>query len=165
MFSLSNPLKRTISYDPVELLDSRLYNEVGFYEVFSEDLEHARSHVVIESPFMAVKRTQALMPLFERLTQCGVNIRINTRHPSHHSQELQIQAWEAFHMLTNAGVKVNFYEDMRHRKIAIIDNMVLWEGSLNIMSHSNSRKVMRRIQSHTLAHQMADFCDLSGSSR
>ncbi len=159
---MRNPFKRTISYDPIELLDSRLYNEVGFYEAFSKDLEHAHSLVIIESPFLAVRRTQALMPLFEKLTNCGIKIRINTRHPSHHSQELQIQAWQSMHLLTTAGVKVQFYSDMRHRKVAIIDNLVLWEGSLNIMSHSNSREVMRRIQSHTLAHQMADFCDIAG---
>lgn len=157
---MRNPFKRTTTYDPTELLDSTLYNEASFYMAFSDDLKHARRDVVIESPFLAVKRTRNLLPLFGKLIDSGVKIRINTRNPNHHPDELRIQAWQAISMLRDFGIKVRFYDDMRHRKIAIIDDCILWEGSLNIMSQSDSREVMRRIQSPTLAKQMADFCGL-----
>ncbi len=33
-----------------------------------------------------------------------------------------------------------------HRKLAVIDRTILWEGSLNILSQNRSQKVMSRIE-------------------
>lgn len=158
---MRNPFRRATPYDPAELLSSTLYNEDGFYGAFSKDLKHALRDVVIESPYMTIRRTETLMPLFDKLTRYGVRVRINTRHPSHHDKTMCEQAWQAVDRLRTVGVFVKFYDDMRHRKVAIIDGVVLWEGSLNIMSQGNSREVMRRIQSPALARQMANFCGMS----
>jgi len=158
---MRNPFRHTIPYNPAELLDSILYDEDSFYKAFSKDLKHALRNVVIESPYLTVRRTETLLPLFDKLTRYGVRVRIDTRHPSHHDKAMCEQAWQAVDKLRTVGVAVKFYDDRRHRKVAIIDGIVLWEGSLNIMSQSNSREVMRRIQSPALAHQMAKFCGIN----
>ena len=157
---MRNPFRRSSSYDPIELLNSTLCDEVSFYKAFTEDLKHALHDVVIESPYLTVNRTESLVPLFDKLTRYGIRIQVNTRHPSHHDLRMREQAWQAVDRLRVIGVTIKFYDDMRHRKVAIIDDRILWEGSLNIMSQSNSREVMRRIQSATLSRQMANFCDL-----
>jgi phosphatidylserine/phosphatidylglycerophosphate/cardiolipin synthase-like enzyme len=157
---MRNPFRHSIPYDPAELLNSVLYDEEDFYKAFSKDLKHALRDVVIESPYLTIRRTETLIPLFDKLTRYGVRVRVDTRHPSHHDKAMREQAWQAVDRLRVIGVSVKFYDDMRHRKIAIIDGMVLWEGSLNIMSQNNSREVMRRIQSPSMAHQMAKFCSI-----
>lgn len=144
-----------------DILKSGLYCEKSFYGAFVRDLRTAKTEVLIESPFMAYKRTQSLLPIFRKLTRRGVRIRINTRNPRHHDRELCIQAWQSIKMLRNAGVKVRFYDDMRHRKLAVIDREVLWEGSLNIMSQSFSKEVMRRTHSAELAMQMIHFTGIT----
>ncbi len=111
-----------------ELLTSALYSETTFYRSFQRDLKLATHEVIIESPFIACK---------------GVRVRINTHNPRHHERELQIQAWQSIKQLRRVGVKVKFYDDMRHRKLAVIDRVILWEGSLNIPSQSYSKEVMR----------------------
>jgi len=98
-----------------------------------------------------------MLPIFKRLVKKGVKVRINTRNPRHHDKELRIQAWQSIRRLRDAGVKVKFYDDMRHRKLAILDREVLWEGSLNIMSQSYSKEIMRRTKSKELAVQMIRF--------
>ena len=144
-----------------ELLQSALHTEGTFYKSFVRDLRHAKREVIIESPFIACKRTESLLPAFRRLARRGVSIRINTRNPRHHERELQIQAWQSVKKLREAGVKVKFYNDMRHRKLAIIDRSILWEGSLNILSQSYSKVVMRRTNSPVLANQMLRFTGIS----
>lgn len=140
-----------------DLLQSALHTESTFYSSFQRDLKHADREVIIESPFIACKRTESLLPLFKRLTRCGVSVRINTRNPRHHEQELRIQAWQSIKKLRQVGVKVKFYDDMRHNKLAVIDRKILWEGSLNILSQSYSKEVMRRTISPVLANQMIRF--------
>lgn len=144
-----------------DILKSGLYCEQSFYGAFVRDLRIAKTEVLIESPFIACKRTESLLPVFRKLTRRGVHIRINTRNPRHHDRELCIQAWQSIKMLRDAGVRVRFYDDMRHRKLAIVDREVLWEGSLNIMSQSFSKEIMRRTNSVELARQMIRFTGIA----
>jgi phosphatidylserine/phosphatidylglycerophosphate/cardiolipin synthase-like enzyme len=65
-----------------------------------------------------------------------------------------VQAIESIHILKDAGVTVFECSDYRHRKVAVIDKRILWEGSLNIMSQAKSRELMRRIVSPPMAKQM-----------
>lgn len=157
MFSLFNRSKTTGS----DLLQSELFNEVSFYGAFMRDIKAAKENITIESPFLTEKRASYFAPTFRKLTQQGIRVRINTRNPRHHDKLLEIQAWKAIRTLRDQGVKVRFYDDMRHRKLAIIDDRILWEGSLNIMSQAGSKEIMRRINSPTLAQQMAAFTKIN----
>jgi predicted regulator of amino acid metabolism with ACT domain len=69
---------------------------------------------------------------------------------------MRYEAREALSTLQHMGIHVVFTES-HHRKLAIIDRKVLYEGSLNILSQNNSREIMRRIESAQLAWQMARF--------
>ena len=61
--------------------------------------------------------------------------------------------------LAEMGVKVLF-TDCHHRKLAIIDREILYEGSLNILSQGASCEVMRRIESCQLVEQMLSFFNI-----
>ena len=143
-----------------DLLMSKLFDEVTFYRAFGRDLEDARRSVIIESPYLTEKRAIQFSKLFKRLKKRGVAVRINTRDPRHHDKTLEIQAWKAIKVLKKHGVKVFICSDMRHRKLAIIDNRILWDGSLNILSQSHSMEIMRRTNSTTLCKQMISFTGL-----
>lgn len=144
-----------------DLLQSSLYTESTFYNSFIRDLKCAKQEVIIESPFIACKRTEDLLPALKKLTRRGVKVRVNTRNPRHHDQELCIQAWMSIKQLRSVGVKVKFYDDLRHRKLAVIDKQILWEGSLNILSQSYSKEIMRRTRSVLLATQMIRFTGMN----
>lgn len=145
---------------PTDLLTSALYDERTFYRAFIHDLKRCRSKVIIESPYMTTARVTVLLPILKKLVEKGVRVRINTRYPGHHDELLRIQAWLAAKELKKIGVKVRFFNDYNHRKIAILDDQILWEGSLNILSQSRSREIMRRIESERLSRQMVCFLKL-----
>ncbi len=44
-----------------------------------------------------------------------------------------------------------------HRKLAVIDKSILWEGSLNILSQYDSCEVMLRIRSKEWAKEVIEF--------
>lgn len=144
-----------------DLLDSQLFDEGTFYKAFSRDLKGAKRSVIIESPYLTEKRALQLARTLKCLKKNRVKVRVNTREPLHHDKHLEIQAWKAIKVLRRSGVKVYVCSDLRHRKLAIIDNQILWDGSLNILSQSNSKEVMRRTASATLCKQMACFTRLN----
>lgn len=86
----------------------------------------------------------------------GVKITIITRDPAEHDAPYNIQAADAVDKLLDLGVQV-IYMGRHHRKLAIFDGRVLWEGSLNVLSQNDSCEFMRRIVSEDLARQMSCF--------
>ncbi|CAN5327419.1 hypothetical protein BH09PAT4_BH09PAT4_09470 [soil metagenome] len=149
---------RIRSINTNKLLDSRLYDERTFYGSFTKDINHAKQSIIIESPFLTERRAAQFCKQFKKLHDKGVKVRVNTRLPYHHDTILlQVQGWRAARLLKANGVKVCFYKDMRHRKLAVIDGCILWEGSLNILSQSYSKEMMRRTVSKSLSRQMLCF--------
>lgn len=63
-------------------------------------------------------------------------------------------------LLQSVGVEVLFAVKY-HRKLAIIDREIIYEGSLNIFSYRNSCKIMRRTTSALEAEMLIDFIGLN----
>ena len=57
--------------DCTELLDSQLHDEHSFFGAFSKDFKAAKSRVIIESPFLTVRRASDLQPLCDSLVKKG----------------------------------------------------------------------------------------------
>lgn len=135
---------------------SRLFNEKTFYQAFEKDLTKCKYEAIIESPFMTTRRTEKLLPLFRKAIKRGVRIIVTTRDPYEHGPPYDGFAIDAIAELQSVGVGV-VYIGKHHRKLAIFDRSILWEGSLNILSQSDSCEVMRRIESEQLATAMIHF--------
>jgi phosphatidylserine/phosphatidylglycerophosphate/cardiolipin synthase-like enzyme len=123
------------------------------------DLHSCISEAVIESPFITSNGVASLLPAFKKMRSRQVRITINTRHPSEHDSPYGTQACAAIERLLDIGVEVLFTGG-HHRKLAILDRRILWEGSLNILSQNNSCEIMRRIESEVLARQVVHFTGL-----
>lgn len=142
-----------------KLSTSSLYDQTTFYSRFMKDLHRAKTRVVIESPFITKKRMQKILPILSILCKRGVKIIINTKPFDEHEQTYQDQAIWAVEIMQYLGVEVLFTCG-HHRKIAIIDDEILYEGSLNILSHNNSCELMRRIQDKPSVKEMIKFTGL-----
>lgn len=131
----------------MSLFASKLFDERTFYAAFIKDLENCQQEVIIESPFVTSERMKLLRSIFERLVQRGVRIYIITRDPNEHSDGYEMQSELEIHFCEGIGVQVLLCVGNHHRKLAILDRKILWEGSLNILSQTHSREIMRRIES------------------
>jgi len=144
-----------------DLASSILYDETTFYNRFTSDLKKAKREVIIESPYITSKRTELLMPIFKRLVERRVKIYIITRDPKEHSEAMEIQSESTIHQCEVLGIQVLLCTGNHHRKLAILDRRILWEGSLNILSQTHSREIMRRIESRELTEEMFRFLELN----
>jgi phosphatidylserine/phosphatidylglycerophosphate/cardiolipin synthase-like enzyme len=156
MFNFINLLKASQR----ELLSSTLFDETTFYASFISDLKHSKHAVIIESPHITTRRINSLLPVFRNLVSRGIKVVIITRDPQEHSKCLSFQAVEAIKSCKHYGIHVIICSGYHHRKLAIIDRGILWEGSLNILSQGYSREFMRRIRSDVLAKELLDYLAL-----
>jgi phosphatidylserine/phosphatidylglycerophosphate/cardiolipin synthase-like enzyme len=137
-------------------VSSKLYDQNGFYKAFINDLSKAKSRVIIESPFLTKKRVTSLLLVIDKLTNKNVKVIVNTKPLNKQSPELYDQAYWSIAKLQSIGVLVLF-TTRHHRKLAIIDDEILWEGSLNILSQNDSCEMMRRIESKKIVADILVF--------
>lgn len=145
----------------IELVASTLYDELNFYGEFIKDLADCQEEVFIESPFITTGRMNMLKPTFQKLVAKGIPVFILTRRPKDHAEALEIQSERAINWCEAVGIQVLVCDNNSHRKLAILDRKILWEGSLNILSQTYSREIMRRIEGQETAMQMFNFLKLS----
>jgi hypothetical protein len=141
--------------------NSKLFTQNDFYKHFTHDLIECKNEVIIESPYMTSSRLELLYPVFNKLIGKKVRLHIITRDPVDHDDEyMRDQATNEMLYCMELGINIVLLKGYHHRKIAILDRNVVWEGSLNILSYSNSQEIMRRIESKESANQMFSFLKL-----
>lgn len=140
---------------------SKLYDEKTFYQTFIRDLEDCQNEVIIESPYITSERMGTFDRIFLKLLKRGIKIYIFTRDPKEHNEFMEPQSENAISWCETVGIQVLLCLGNHHRKLAILDRKILWEGSLNILSQTHSREIMRRIDSREPTMQMFNFLNMA----
>ena len=143
-----------------DLIHSQLYNDITFYSKFKKDLSHCKKEVIVESPFISTQRVCTLTRLFNDLVDRKVKVYIITRDPEEHDINMRRQAEEAIRRFEKMGIQIIISSEYSHRKLAILDRKILWEGSLNILSQTYSQEIMRRIDSEAKTKECFKFINL-----
>lgn len=139
------------------MFSSSLHDEKTFYRAFLKDLDSCQEEVIIESPFITSERMNTLWPTFRRLVARGVRVYVMTRVPQEHTNGYKEQSESEIQVLEAEGIQVLLCTGNHHRKLAILDRKVLWEGSLNILSQAKSREFMRRLEGGGFAVDLFHF--------
>ena len=138
---------------------SRLFDQDTFYKAFVADLHCCQTEVVIESPFLTMRRVNMLLPVLQQLRRRNVAITVNTKPLEEQDDFFCTEATTAIHSLQAIDVQILFTGG-HHRKLAILDRNIVYEGSLNILSQGDRCEIMRRIQSSALALEVLSFTRL-----
>lgn len=107
-----------------------------------------------------MKEEKQFVGIFKNLVSKGIKIYIITRDPNEHDDFMNSQAEEIIQIFERIGVQVLINSGNDHRKLAIIDRSILFEGSLNILSQNQSKEIMRRINDNKLSMEMFNFLNL-----
>ena len=87
------------------------------------------------------------------LTGRGVKVDVYTKPQTEQPESLRELYWQVETSLIQSGVSVHARSGM-HEKVGIVDNQILWHGSLNILSHNNTRESMLRFESTDLVQEI-----------
>lgn len=142
------------------MTNSSLHDESTFYKHFITDLLKAKQEVWIESPFITTERMNQLVPVFNKLIKKGIKVYVVTRDPREHESPYAEQSEREIRHFELIGVQTLICSGNHHRKLAIIDRDILWEGSLNILSQLKSREIMRRFEGGGFAVEMFNYLKL-----
>jgi len=145
-----------------------MFDQTDFYDAFIEDLKKAKSRIVIFSPFVSKKRVTDLLPAFEEILEKNVPIYVVTRNPEYRGS-YRTETVESLRDLARIGVTVipakeldiDYKFQKFHYKVAVIDNSVVYYGSLNILSQFDSSESMMAFRSKKTVAQLARVFHIS----
>ncbi len=132
-------------------MDHQVFDHRNFYEKLDYDIRLARFLVIIQSPFMTLRRVSSLKPVLSACVARGVRVCVFTQSvdSNYINEEERLQKIDAFERVSNRllsiGVHVNAVPKI-HEKLVIIDEYVFWEGSLNPLSYRDTFERMTRWQ-------------------
>jgi phosphatidylserine/phosphatidylglycerophosphate/cardiolipin synthase-like enzyme len=140
-----------------------LFNEKTFYKALIGDMLSAKKEVIIYSPYVSKFRTDILKLTIEKLIDRNIAVFVFTRPLDEYEPMIRPQIECALKRFEELGVSIFYHGRYIHQKVAIIDREILWEGSLNILSHRASNELMRRIPDTDAAMQVMSFLEINQS--
>ncbi len=132
-----------------------LHSEQSFYPALAADLKKAESSIVIFSAFATPDGLYRWFPLFSECLQRGVKIRIVTRTVDNQtgSEANKDELVGLLPLLRQSGITFEM-RPLPHEKVIVIDDEIVWHGSLNMLSQNKSNEVMTRTVSSSFAKEM-----------
>lgn len=115
-----------------------------FWSRFCADLDSAVDSVVIMSPLVDKMHTQLLAERLENLTRRGIDVKIFTKPATTYGDNLIEEKEQCIKNLEKLHCKVHLRRGM-HQKLCLIDNTIIWEGSLNLLAAAKQDEHMRRL--------------------
>jgi ssDNA-binding Zn-finger/Zn-ribbon topoisomerase 1 len=112
-----------------------VFDERSFERGLEHDVHTAKQSVVIFSGYVTPARVAKLGDLLRVKIADGVKVRCVTRPPQTNGSIPRQQGREALDMLEGIGVTVDCRAKI-HQKVCLIDNRIVWLGSLNALSHA-----------------------------
>jgi superfamily II DNA or RNA helicase len=132
-----------------------IFDKSNFYPVFSSDIDHAARKILIVSPFVTKRRTRQIIRELEPALAKNVKITVVTR-PGDDFTDKDLATWtEATTQMKTAGIHL-FFRTNIHQKFAIIDQKIVWYGSINLLSYGSAEESMMRIESNKIAYELME---------
>lgn len=122
--------------------ERKVFFHYNFQEEFFPDMGATVGCLRIQSPFARVRRILQMIGPLEDCIKRRVKVCTFIQKPLGEDPHLE----ESRALLRSIGVHVNL-RPLIHEKIATCDDRILWDGSLNILSHYNTNERMTRLVS------------------
>jgi len=130
-----------------------IFSKDNFLPVFNQDIVAAEKEIVIVSPFVREKRTHQMVQHLKISTGKNLRVIVVTRPKEDFPPKNHPAMQKALNLLTDSGVRVVLKSNI-HQKFAVLDQKVLWYGSINLLSYGSAQESMMRIESSHIANEL-----------
>ena len=130
-----------------------IYDSDSYRPVFEQDLREATKSVIISSPTLSQKRVEQLLTLVRSGQEQGLKVAVITWHPDVYRYGKDEHRLALLEALRTGGCEVRFAQD-NCQHFAVIDETVLWYGSMNLLSRDDVEDNIMRLESREIAEEL-----------
>ena len=133
-----------------------IYDIENYAETYWKDLEEANSAVVVSSPRLNNQKVDRIINMLGKRRELGVNVTIVTWHPDAYKYGKDDVRMELMERLRKAGFEIRLVEESCEH-YAVIDNEIVWYGSVNLLSKEDAEDNLMRVCSKDIAAELLEM--------
>ena len=127
-----------------------------YEKVYERNLLEANKEIIISSPGLNQTKVNAFVRLIKKRQEDGVKNTVVTFDPEGYPEEKIEDIKALVQVLENCGVKVRLQDHM-HEHFAIIDDDIVWYGSMNLLSGAKIDDNLMRVKSKDVAQELLEM--------
>lgn len=133
-----------------------IFDKKSYEEVYLKDLTESNKNVIISSPGINVRKVKQLIALIEKRQEAGISVAVLTLSPESYPEKRIEKTRELVEQLVDAGIKVIGRSAM-HEHYAVIDEEIVWYGSMNLLSREKEDDNLMRVLSREIAQELMEI--------
>ena len=133
-----------------------IYDIENYAETYWKDLEEANSAVVVSSPRLNNQKVDRIINMLGKRRELGVEVTIVTWHPDAYKYGKDDVRMELMERLRKAGFEIRLVEETCEH-YAVIDNEIVWYGSVNLLSKEDAEDNLMRVCSKDIAAELLEM--------
>ena len=133
-----------------------IYDIENYAETYWKDLEEANSAVVVSSPRLNNQKVDRIINMLGKRRELGVKVTIVTWHPDAYKYGKDDVRMELMERLRKAGFEIRLVEESCGH-YAVIDNEIVWYGSVNLLSKEDAEDNLMRVCSKDIAAELLEM--------
>ena len=137
-------------------VSNSIFDSTGYWEVFEKDILSAAKSIVVSSPFQSSRKVEWLVDQSDILQKRGVTITVFSLGPEVYPEDGREHHGELLERLTSAGICVKT-QNHYHERYAVIDQSLVWYGSMNLLSRGREDDSLMRIVSPEIAAELLEL--------
>ncbi len=138
-----------------EIVPESIFDSENYMPVFRNDVLSASKRVIISCPYLSAWRTRPFIEKVKWIQNRGVEITLYTM-PAGSYLTGEESFWMELHdEMCRAGINIKTGE-VRER-FAVIDNELVWYGSIELLGKSSVDDGMMRIKDHRVASELMEL--------
>jgi phosphatidylserine/phosphatidylglycerophosphate/cardiolipin synthase-like enzyme len=137
---------------PFETINS-IYNNNNFLTVFSNDIFTAKNEILIVSPFISKRRLSQMLKLLVVTIKNCAKVKVITHLETDFKEKDAADLKEMYESIRASGIDIIFKANI-HQKFAIIDEKIVWYGSINLLSYGRAEESIMRLESINIANEL-----------
>ena len=130
-----------------------IFDKDSFLPVFSHDIAGAKKEILIVSPFVRKRRTLQVVQHLKIALDKKIRVIIVTRPIEDFKAKERIALQRILDILKGNEISV-VYKSNIHQKFAIMDQKIVWYGSVNLLSYGSAQESIMRIESPNIANEL-----------
>ena len=130
-----------------------IFDKSSFLPVYTNDIVNSSREILIVSPFVTNKRASQIMQYLETALKNKVKVIVVTRPIEDFKDRNTTSLKDSLELLKNAGVSLVFKSNI-HQKFAVMDQKIIWYGSINLLSFGSAEESIMRLESVNIANEL-----------
>ena len=139
-----------------------IYDIENYADTYWRDLEEAKRSVIVSSPRLNNQKVNRIISVLGKRQELGVKATIVTWHPDAYKYGRDDARMELMERLRKSGFEIRLVDESCEH-YAVIDNEIVWYGSMNLLSKEDAEDNLMRVCSKDIAAELLEMTFGSGA--